>query len=98
MLFLCGPARESRVGGPNPPTSVPENRQTFRLRTPLSGVEVDDVYNKNIQIADLNALVAALAVLRWKKIMGFYHDFEGELSSSDVVETNAMISDRDEQG
>jgi hypothetical protein len=42
--------------------------------------------------------VAALAVLRWKKIMGFYHDFAGELSSSHVVETNAMISDRDEQG
>jgi hypothetical protein len=79
-------------------TSVPENRQTFRLRTPLTGAEADDVYNKNIQIADLNALVAALAVLRWKKIMGFYHDFEGELSSSYVVETNAMISDRDEQG
>lgn len=32
----------------------------------------DDVYKSNIQIADLNALNAALAVLRFKQIRGFY--------------------------
>lgn len=34
----------------------------------------DDVYSQNIQIADLNALNATLAVLKWKKLVGFYHD------------------------
>ncbi|NMG77655.1 ThiF family adenylyltransferase [Aromatoleum diolicum] len=32
----------------------------------------DDVYKSNIQIAELNALNAALAVLRYKQIRGFY--------------------------
>lgn len=32
----------------------------------------DDVYKSNIQIAELNALNAALAVLRFKQIRGFY--------------------------
>jgi hypothetical protein len=32
----------------------------------------DDVYKTNIQIAELNALSAALAVLRFKQIRGFY--------------------------
>jgi hypothetical protein len=31
-------------------------------------------YATNIQIAELNALNAALAVVRWKKFMGFYRD------------------------
>ncbi|MBH1967248.1 MULTISPECIES: ThiF family adenylyltransferase [Pseudomonas] len=32
------------------------------------------LYRSNIQVADLNALNAALAVLRWKQFMGFYSD------------------------
>lgn len=32
----------------------------------------DDVYKSNIQIAEINALNAALAVLRYKQIRGFY--------------------------
>lgn len=34
----------------------------------------DDEYRKNIQISELNALNAALAVLRYKQIRGFYVD------------------------
>jgi hypothetical protein len=33
-------------------------------------------YNRNIQIADLNALNAALAVIKWKKLFGFYRDMK----------------------
>lgn len=35
----------------------------------------NDEYSSNIQIADLNALNAALAVIKWKKYRGFYQDF-----------------------
>lgn len=77
-------------------TNMPNNRSTFRARTPILDMPVDDVYNRNVQIADLNALMAALAVVKWKKLRGFYHDFEQELSSNFVVETNALINDRDE--
>jgi hypothetical protein len=38
----------------------------------------NDEYAENIQVADLNALNAALAVIRWKKIFGFYADIEFE--------------------
>lgn len=37
-----------------------------------------DEYRTNVQISELNALNAALAVLRYKQIRGFYFD-EGNL-------------------
>jgi hypothetical protein len=43
------------------------------LRVALEDRE-DDIYASNIQIADLNMLNAALAVLKWKKMSGFYND------------------------
>jgi hypothetical protein len=38
----------------------------------------DDAYNQNIQIAELNTLNAALAVIKWKKLVGLYVDLERE--------------------
>lgn len=35
-------------------------------------------YSQNIQVADLNALNAALAVIKWKKLFGFYLDLDKE--------------------
>lgn len=37
-------------------------------RIPLGGDDADNEYDKNIQIADLNSLNAALAVIKWKKL------------------------------
>ena len=39
----------------------------------------DDLYRANIQIGELNALNAALAVIRYKQLRGFYHADEGLL-------------------
>ena len=36
----------------------------------------DDEYATNIQIADLNALNALMAVIKWKKLSGFYQDLK----------------------
>ena len=36
--------------------------------------EVEDVYRSNIQIAELNAMNACMAVIRWKKHVGYYQD------------------------
>lgn len=47
----------------------------------------NDVYSQNIQIADLNALNATLAVLKWKKLVGFYHDDLREHHSTFAVAT-----------
>ena len=53
----------------------------------------DDVYEQNIQVADMNALNAALAVIRWKKLMGFYADEEREHHSNYMVYSNHLSND-----
>lgn len=50
-------------------------------------------YAKNIQIADLNALNAALAVIKWKKLCGFYNDLELEYFSTYDIDGNTIIND-----
>jgi hypothetical protein len=56
-------------------TSTPT---TCEQATPHISYSVDvggvNEYATNIQIAELNALSAALAVIRWKKFMGIYQD------------------------
>ena len=59
---------------------------------PVSGGGDDDVYSRNIQIADLNMLNAALAVIRWKKLMGFYVDLEHEHSSYYNTDGNHLLN------
>lgn len=50
-------------------------------------------YDKNIQVADINALNAVLAVIRWKKDCGFYADFGREHSMVYQVVTNTIINE-----
>jgi hypothetical protein len=46
---------------------------------------------RNIQVADLNMLNAALAVIRWKKWLGFYADDANEYHSLFIVQTGTVI-------
>ena len=49
------------------------------LANRISYIEEDNNdYNTNIQIAELNCLNAVLAVIKWKKICGFYQDLREE--------------------
>ena len=57
------------------------------------GMQVEDEYRTNIQIADLNALNAAMAVIKWKKIVGFYHDEEREHFSTYTLNVNMLLSE-----
>lgn len=61
-------------------SSTPAQREhVWKLkRIPFSDITQDNEYSRNIQIADLNALNAALAVIKWKKLMRFYVDQEHE--------------------
>jgi hypothetical protein len=59
----------------------------------LAGSEVRDDYEANIQIADLNALNAALAVIKWKKLYGFYADQEGELHTTYTIDCNMLLGE-----
>jgi hypothetical protein len=64
-----------------------------RNRIPLSDNAEDDAYSQNIQIADLNALNAALAVIRWKKMFGFYLDLEDEHHSTYTLDGNTLTNE-----
>ena len=53
----------------------------------------DNDYDKNVQIAELNALNAAFAVIKWKKLFGFYHDLEDEHHSVYTISSNKILND-----
>jgi len=55
--------------------------------------DADDEYDQNIQVAELNMLNASLAVIKWKKIFGFYTDFEREYSSTYTVDGNHLLNE-----
>lgn len=54
--------------------------------------EDDDEYGQNIQIVELNMLNAAFAVIKWKKLFGFYTDFEDEFSSVYTTDGNHLLN------
>ena len=61
-------------------------------RVPLSD-DKDDEYNTNIQIAELNALNASLAVIKWKKSCGFYNDLENEHHTTYSINVSQLLND-----
>jgi hypothetical protein len=62
-------------------------------RIPFPDDNLDNEYSKNIQIADLNMLNAALAVVKWKKTYGFYKDLENEHFSTYTIDGNALVNE-----
>ena len=73
--------------------STPSMRDHVRNgRAPLAGNEEENIYSSNIQVADLNSLNAALAVVKWKKICGFYRDAEREHHMSYTTDGNQLES------
>jgi ThiF family len=60
----------------------------------IGTVDTDDnEYSTNIQIADLNAMNALMAVLKWKKFNGFYKDLKEEHHATYTVNTGQLLND-----
>ena len=76
-------------------TSTPDNRQVFRNYTPFVDNDQENLYAQNIQIVELNALNACMAVIKWKKINGIYHDFEQEMNSAYTIDGNHIANEKD---
>lgn len=88
--------RDSALGGQvRVTTSTPTKRDHVRTRNriPFDAGSEPVAYHENIQIADLNALNAALAVIRWKKHRGFYQDLEQEHHSIYAIDGNVLHND-----
>lgn len=73
-------------------SSTVRKRDHIRSKNRISFAPVvgKNEYSTNIQVADLNALNATLAVVKWKKIFGFYHDLKQEHHTTFVVETSKL--------
>jgi hypothetical protein len=74
-------------------SSTPQNRGALRRRVSLVTKNHDDDYDANIQVADLNALNAALAVIKWKKLLGFYADLVKEHHGTYTVDCDMLLSE-----
>ena len=58
----------------------------------LAGDDAEGEYERNAQLAELNALNAALAVIKWKKVRGFYNDLARELNCEYVIDGNKLMN------
>lgn len=52
-----------------------ENHDAVRKKIPQHEQPDDGIYRTNIQVAELNAMNAMMAVMQWKAYRGFYADF-----------------------
>lgn len=57
---------------------------------------LENEYSTNIQIVELNALNAALAVLQWKKLFRIYRDSSRATSFSYSIAANEMANDNED--
>lgn len=83
-------ADENLVGTLRVTVGTPEKHDHIPNR--IGAAETDDnEYATNIQIADLNALNALMAIIKWKKLCGFYQDLKGEHNTTFTINTGQLI-------
>jgi hypothetical protein len=73
--------------------STPDKRDhVHQGRISFAGSGEENIYSSNIQVADLNALNAVMAVIKWKKLKGFYRDLECEHHSTYTTDGNMLLN------
>jgi hypothetical protein len=75
--------------------SMPSRMGGLGARASFADGSEENEYRQNIQIAELNALNASLAVVKWKKLRGVYADVAKENHCTYGVEIQALTR-RDE--
>jgi len=90
-IGLC--SEDNSLGGmARVTTCTPAFHNHSATRITFGEDEVNE-YSQNIQIADINALNAALAVIKWKKLRGFYTDLGHEHNTTYGIDTNTITND-----
>ncbi len=79
---------DSLIGMVRTTTSTEDNRNHVWEGRVSFADEEDEDYSSNIQIAEINALNAVFAVMKWKKLYGFLNDLEGEHDSVYSINVN----------
>ena len=73
-------------------TCYPEHYSHAKDCIDLAGDDAPGEYERNAQLAELNALNATLAVIKWKKVRGFYNDLEREFNCEYVIDGNKLVN------
>lgn len=73
--------------------STQDTREQARRHISFAAGDVKDEYSTNIQVAELNALNAAMAVLRWKKMIGFYRDASRDYYAGYSIAANDIVNE-----
>ena len=73
-------------------TVTAAKKDHFAKRISFNDAENDD-YSTNIQIAELNMLAASMAVIKWKKLVGFYVDLEHEFNSTYTLDGSMLLNE-----
>ena len=73
-------------------TSTPTKRDHLAVRVSTSDREGEGLYATNIQVADLNALNVILAVIRWKRLCGYYLDDSGDYDCTFTTSLNKIAN------
>lgn len=68
------PSTGSLIGTCRTTLCTPQQHSHVGSYVPMEVDEQDAIYQQNVQIADMNALNAQLAVIKWKQFIGFYQD------------------------
>jgi len=74
MELLMIAEENNLIGTCRATLSTPDKWDHFNRHAPLGTDNDNNLYSSNIQVADMNALNAALAVIKWKQHCGFYQD------------------------
>ena len=72
--------------------STSEARDHIASRVSMADQEADHLYSSNIQIAELNAMNAVLAVLRWKRMCGYLLDDSGDHDCTFTSSLNKIVN------
>ena len=72
----------------------PEGSEAALGEIPYTDGEADDEYARNIQVADINALNAAMAVVKWKKMCEYYVDMHSAHTSCYTIEDHYITNVR----
>jgi hypothetical protein len=70
-----------------------EKHDHINRRIDLGSTTGNNDYSTNIQIAELNALNAALAVIQWKKMLGFYQHQDQHFNDTFSINDGKLIND-----
>ncbi|MBM9616030.1 ThiF family adenylyltransferase [Desulfobulbus rhabdoformis] len=73
--------------------STPQQKDHFAKRATMSSGSEGGIYDSNIQVADMNALNAALAVAKWKQFCTFYQDLRQVHHTTYSINSHSLTKD-----